>query len=113
MRVGTFWGGGPPSQRGCAIVKAFQASVIRLIDRPARTASRRHRSINRNRAVASRPQLLQRLALDAGNSAAYQPARLAHLDDHHQSRDQIKRGQASAEIIELSHRATSIESYGR
>jgi hypothetical protein len=60
-----------------------------------------------------RLQLLQRLALDAGNSAAHKPARLAHLDDHHQGRDRIKRGQASAEIIDLGHGATSISSYGR
>jgi hypothetical protein len=35
-----------------------------------------------------RLQFLQRLALDAGNSSAHQPARLAHLDDHHQGRRQ-------------------------
>jgi hypothetical protein len=58
-------------------------------------------------------QFLQRLTLDAGNSAAHQPARLAHLDDHHQGRDRIKRGQASAEIIDLGHGVTSISSYGR
>src|SRR5271157_3870259 len=58
-------------------------------------------------------QFLQRLALNAGNSAAHQPTRLAHLDDHHQGRGQIKRGHASAEIIELGHGATSIDSYGR
>ena len=45
--------------------------------------------------------------LDAGNSSA----RLAHLDDHHQGRDRIKRGQASAEIIDFG--AISISSYGR
>jgi hypothetical protein len=58
-------------------------------------------------------QFLQRLALDAGNSAAHQSARLAHLDHHHQGRDRIKRGQASAEIIDLGHGVTSISSYGR
>src|SRR6476646_1470992 len=31
-----------------------------------------------------RLQFLQRLALDARNSSAHQPARLAHLDDHYQ-----------------------------
>src|SRR5258708_19552039 len=60
-----------------------------------------------------RLQFLQRLALDAGNNAAHQPARLAHLDDHHQGRDRIKRAHASAEIIDLGHGATSIGSYGR
>ena len=39
-----------------------------------------------------RLQFLQRLALDARNSSAHQPARLAHLDDHYQGRDRIKRG---------------------
>src|SRR5271163_3733869 len=39
-------------------------------------------------------QFLQRLTLDAGNSAAYQPARLAHLDDHHQGRDRSGRIEA-------------------
>src|ERR1700738_3049203 len=34
----------------------------------------------------------------------------SHLDDHHQGRDRIKRGQASAEIIDLGHGATSIGS---
>jgi hypothetical protein len=57
-----------------------------------------------------RLQFLQRLALDARNSAAHQPAGLAHLDDHHQSRVRIKCGQASAEIIDLGHGATSISS---
>src|SRR6266480_3594347 len=50
-----------------------------------------------------RLQLLQRLALDAGNNAAHEPTRLAHLDDHHQGRDRIKHGQTSAEIIDLRH----------
>src|SRR5258705_4451399 len=45
-----------------------------------------------------RLQFLQRLALDARNNSAHQPARLAHLDDHYQGLDRIKRGQASAEI---------------
>jgi hypothetical protein len=58
-------------------------------------------------------QFLQRLALYAGNSAAHQPAPLAHLDDHHQGRDRIKRGQTSAEIIDVGHGVTSISSYGR
>jgi hypothetical protein len=49
----------------------------------------------------------------AGNNAAHQPARLAHLDHHHQSRGRIKRGETSAEIIDLDHGATSIGSYGR
>jgi len=40
-------------------------------------------------------------------------SRLAHLDDHHQGRDRIKRGQASAEIIDLQHGAASIRSCGR
>jgi len=40
----------------------------------------------------------------------HQPARLAHLDDHHQRRDRIKHGQASAEIIDLGHGAISISS---
>ena len=61
-----------------------EATATGVLGRPARTASFRHRSINRNSAVAIRLQLLQRLALDAGNNAAHQPARLAHLDDHPQ-----------------------------
>src|SRR5258705_9317028 len=60
-----------------------------------------------------RLQFLQRLALDARNNSAHQPARLAHLDDHYQGRDRIKRGQASAEIIDLGHGAISISSCGR
>src|SRR6516225_7963277 len=50
-----------------------------------------------------RLQLLQRLALDAGNNAAHEPTRLAHLNDHHQGRDRIKHGQTPAEIIDLRH----------
>src|SRR5213594_798259 len=80
------------------------ASTHRLVPPPLDQSQQRRRI---------RLQLLQRLALDAGNNAAHQPARLAHLDDHHQSRDRIKRGYASAEIIDLDHGATSIGSYGR
>src|SRR5271167_2059301 len=82
----------------------WPASTHRLV-LPPLNQSQQYRRI--------RLQFLQRLALDAGNSAAHQPARLAHLDDHHQGRDWIKHGQASAEIIDLGHGVTSISSYGR
>src|SRR5437660_8774451 len=42
-----------PARQPEAVATSFMASAIRLIGRPARTASFRHRSINRNSAVAS------------------------------------------------------------
>jgi hypothetical protein len=64
----------------------------RLIGRPARTASFRHRSINRNSAVASGSSFFNGWRATPRTTPPHQPARLAHLDDHHQSRDRIKRG---------------------
>src|SRR6266446_2869663 len=42
-----------PARQPKAVAGSFKARAIRLIGRPARTASFHHRSINRNRAVAS------------------------------------------------------------
>src|SRR6266446_6938262 len=42
-----------PARQPKAVAGSFKARAIRLIGRPARTASFRHRSINRNSAVAS------------------------------------------------------------
>src|SRR5260221_284202 len=47
----------------------------------------------------------KRLAVEGATTAAARPIAFAHLDDHYQGRDQIKRGQASAEIIDLGHGA--------
>jgi hypothetical protein len=50
------------------------------------------RSLDRGQCRRIRLQFLQRLALDARHNTAHQPARLAHLDDHHQGRDRIQTG---------------------
>src|SRR6516164_9711836 len=102
-----------PARKPEAVAASF-IGQCNPIDRPASTRRLATPPLNQSQKCRRiRLQLLQRLTLDAGNNAAHQPARLAHLDDHYQGRARIKRGQASAEIIDLDHGATSIGSYGR
>jgi hypothetical protein len=60
---------------------ASKASAIRVIVRPALTASSRQRCSRGKQRFWARLQLLARLTLNPGKHAANQPARLAQLDD--------------------------------
>src|SRR6516162_4505039 len=53
-----------------------------------------------------RLQLLARLTLNAGEDAANQPARLAHLDDGNDRAILVQRHQGPAQIVRLRHRGT-------
>src|SRR6516164_9858599 len=53
-----------------------------------------------------RLQLLARLTLNAGEDAANQPARLAHLDDGNDRAILVQRHQGPAQIVRLGHRGT-------
>ncbi len=57
------------------------ASAIRVIVRPALTASSRQAMQRAKQPFWARLQLLARLTLNAGKHAGNQPARLAQLDD--------------------------------
>src|SRR5262252_11194003 len=79
----------PASNEPARQPEAVAASLIGQrdpTDRPASTPPPLDQSQQCRRI---RLQFLQRLALDARNSTAHQPARLAHLDDHYQGRDRI------------------------
>src|SRR5258705_11362160 len=100
----------PASSEPARQPEAVAASLISQRDPTDRPAST-HRLVppppdQSQQCRAIRLQFLQRLALDARNSSPHQPACLAHLDDHYQVLDRIKRGQASAEIIDLGQGAT-------
>src|SRR6516225_5086967 len=53
-----------------------------------------------------RLQLLARLTLNAGEDAANQPARLAHLDDGNDRAILVQRHQGPSQIVRLRHRGT-------
>src|SRR6516164_7222427 len=53
-----------------------------------------------------RLQLFARLTLNAGEDAANQPARLAHLDDGNDRAILVQRHQGPAQIVRLRHRGT-------
>src|ERR1700756_1511310 len=107
----------PASNEPARKPEAVAASLVGQrdpTDRPARTHRLVPPSLDQSQQCRRiQLQFLQRLALDARNNSAHQPARLAHLDDHYQGRDRIKRGPATAELIALGHGATAISSWGR
>src|SRR5258705_12004705 len=107
----------PASNEPARQPEAVAASLIGqrdLTDRPAGT----HRLVpppldQSQQCRRIRLQFLQRLAPDARNNSANQPARPAHLYDHYQGRSPIKRGKRSAESMAVGHWPTSISSGGR
>jgi len=50
-------------------------------------------------------ELLQRLALDARQDAANEPARQTHLDDRDQRAVRFEGGEGSAQVVQLLHGA--------
>src|ERR1700739_4690659 len=53
-----------------------------------------------------RLQLFARLTFNAGENAANQPARLAHLDDGNDRAILVQGDEGSAQIVRLGHRGT-------
>src|ERR1700747_2894906 len=51
-------------------------------------------------------QLFARLTLNAGEDAAHQPARLAHLDDGNNRAILVQGNEGPAQIVRLGHRGT-------
>src|ERR1700756_984053 len=54
----------------------------------------------------ARIQLFARLTLNAGEDAAHQPARLAHLDDGNDRAILVQGNEGPAQIVRLGHRGT-------
>jgi hypothetical protein len=77
----------------------------------ARSGGQGRCSINRNSAVASGSTFFNGWRSTLGTAPP--TSQLALLISTTTTNDWIKRGQASAEIIELGHGAISISSYGR
>jgi hypothetical protein len=77
----------PASNEPARKPEAVAASFIgqcNPIDRPASTHRLATPPLDQSQKCRRiRLQFLQRLALDARNSSAHQPARLAHLNDHY------------------------------
>src|SRR6516162_10876977 len=56
-------------------------------------------------------QLFARLTLNAGEDAANQPARLAHLDDGNQGAILVQGNEGPAQVVRLGHRGTPSVTY--
>src|SRR6516162_2613578 len=56
-------------------------------------------------------QLFARLTLNAGEDAANQPARLAHLDDGNQGAILVQGDEGPAQVVRLGHRGTPSVTY--
>ena len=78
---------------------------MRVIVRPALTASSAPALQQSKQRLFVRLQLLQRLALDPRDDPGDQPARLAHLDDRNERAILIKGGEGFAQVVRLRHGA--------
>ena len=85
---------------------ASKASAMRVIVRPALTASSRQRMQHGKQPFWVRLQLLAGLTLNAGNDTADRPARLAHLDDGNDRAILVQGDEGPAQVVRLGHRGT-------
>jgi hypothetical protein len=80
---------------------ASNARAIRVIGRPAFTASSRHRWISCRQCLLVPIELLQRVALDSRNNRSNEPARLAHINNHNKRALLAERNEGPAQIVRL------------
>src|SRR6516165_2250918 len=95
-----------PARQPEAVAAGFEATAIRVIVRPALTDSSRQRCSRASSRSGFGSSFFARLTLNAGEDAANQPARLAHLDDGNDRAILVQRHQGPAQIVRLGHRGT-------